>query len=287
MTTKQKPVAWMLVVAWFMMGYYLPGLNRFLDTFGFEWQWYWWDLTAFYYGYFYLFIAIILSSQLAKIRWSSFFEHKLNAASFKNGIWLTLFCFIFSIGAAYLLFYPLSFVIPEFVDSWYIQTSDIIYHDGVSFPIVANILSLIALVVLPSVLEEFAFRGVMLRVWSQKWGFWKAATLSSFIFGILHADPIGAFAFGIAMSYLYIRYQNLLLPILCHALNNFVVWLLEVLNISIYGVGDEYQLSDFQAEWYIGLICMVISAAWAQRYWPNRNNRLYVKQLSYPESQNA
>ncbi|WP_251358620.1 CPBP family intramembrane glutamic endopeptidase [Kangiella sp. TOML190] len=277
-----KSVAWLPVVAWFMLGFYLPGIEQFLLKVGAEWSWYWWDLSYFYYGYFILFIAILIASERGPIAWTSLFQGKMTSKNLKFGIILTIFCFVFSIGTAYLLFYPLSFAAPAFVSYWYLSPSEIIYYDGDTYPLIANLLSLIALVVLPSILEEFAFRGVMLKCWSKKWGFWKATLVSSSIFAILHPDPIGAFGFGVAMCYLYARFNTLLIPIICHALNNFFVWVWELVDTGIYGPEDIYTLLDFQNSWFLGLIALVISIAWAKRYWSSESVRQHLKSMRYP-----
>jgi len=120
--------------------------------------------------------------------------------------------------------------------------------------------------VIVPVTEEVSFRGLLLRRWAQKWNMTKAVLLSSLIFGLLHADPIGAFAFGIGMCVLYLKTQSLYVPIVCHALNNLIAWLVE----AGYFLWDEpnyqYTLADLRSEWYIGLICSFIVALWAISY---------------------
>jgi len=74
--------------------------------------------------------------------------------------------------------------------------------------------------VLAPVAEEFMFRGLLLKRLIQKTSVWSGILLSSFIFGILHADIIGALLFGVIASLLYLQTGNLLLPILMHMLNN-------------------------------------------------------------------
>lgn len=276
-----KSMGWLIVLAWFMFGIYLPGIDGFLHMFGYSLPFYWWDLLYFSYGYFLFFVAIIFASSYGHISWQKFFEAKMNTSSFIPSIKLTLFFFIFSIGAAYLLFYPLSFAFPDFVDYWYINDSDIIYYQDDHFPIMANLVSFSLLVIVPPILEELAFRGVLLQSWSAKWGFWKAAFMSSFIFGIVHSDPIGAIAFGLGMCYLYARFKNLLIPIICHALNNFAVWLLVLYDNITLDSEIPYTLAQFQSEWYIGLICLIISLAWASKYY-NASYISHLKDLKYP-----
>ena len=107
---------------------------------------------------------------------------------------------------------------------------------------------------------------MLLHRWTLKWGMLKAILLSSFLFGIVHPDPIGAIAFGIAMSILYLQTQSLMIPILCHAANNLFVWLIEVGYRIVEGSEYQYTLKEFQDEWHIGVICGVLAVIWAIRY---------------------
>ena len=94
----------------------------------------------------------------------------------------------------------------------------------------------------------------------------RAILASSILFGIGHPDIIGAAAFGIAMSILYLRTRTLMVPIVCHGLYNLLVWLIEAGYCIWLGPDYEYSLEDFQDEWGIGLACAVIVIIWTQVY---------------------
>jgi len=68
--------------------------------------------------------------------------------------------------------------------------------------------------------EELLFRGILLHRWSVKWGLRRAILFSSLAFAVLHAAPVGMFVFGCVMAVLYIRSRTLIVPIICHMLNN-------------------------------------------------------------------
>ena len=84
------------------------------------------------------------------------------------------------------------------------------------------ILATIGLVVLPPLVEEVVFRGVLLERFSVKWRVGVAVILSAVLFGILHADPVGAGMFGIITGLLYLRTGSLWPGIIIHAVNNLV-----------------------------------------------------------------
>ena len=114
--------------------------------------------------------------------------------------------------------------------------------------------------------EEIVFRGMLLHRWNQKWGMTKAIIFSSFFFGIIHPDPLGAFVFGVAMSILYLRTQSLMIPILCHAANNLLVWFIEAGYRMVEGHTYQYTLEIFQDEWYIGVSCWILVILWSAIY---------------------
>ena len=134
------------------------------------------------------------------------------------------------------------------------------------FPFWANVLSFASVVVIAPVVEEFVFRGLLLHRWREKWNLKTAAIMSSVIFGVLHADLIGAVAFGLAMCYLYVKSQSLWIPIVCHMLNNLIAWLMELAYIKFDEDYPRYEIADFHADWYIGVSAIVIVMLWTWYY---------------------
>ena len=251
-----------LVVVWLVPLFYLPGADSILAAIGEDWQWHWRDLFYGYYSHLLSAATLLVLAAYGRLHWPSLFGTRVVAADLVPGLKLTLYLFLFSIAAAYLLFLPLSYVIPRFVDWWYISSAEVIYFDGYGYPLLANLLALISFVVLAPVIEEIMFRGILLHRWTQKWGLTKAVLVSSVLFGVAHTDPIGAVAFGIGMCVLYLRTQSLLVPIICHAANNLVVWFIEIGYRLFEGPDYEYTLEVFRDEWYIGLICGLSAIVW-------------------------
>ncbi len=217
-------------------------------------------------------IAVLILAAYGKLSWASLFGRKKVLGEIVPGLKLTLFIFLFSIATAYLLFFPLSYVAPKFVEWWYIYAVEVIYSDDNTYPIAANVLGFISLVFIAPIIEEIAFRGMLLHRWAQKWGLIKAIIMSSLLFGIVHPDPIGAIAFGIGMCILYLRTQSLLVPIICHAANNLGVWLIEAGYSFFEGPSYAYTLEVFQKEWYIGLVCGILAIVWGFYYFRKPTN---------------
>ena len=80
--------------------------------------------------------------------------------------------------------------------------------------------TIFAVAILAPVVEEFMFRGVLLKRMIGKTSMWGGILIFSLLFGVLHLDIIGAFLFGVVASLLYLRTNNLLVPILLHIINN-------------------------------------------------------------------
>lgn len=84
------------------------------------------------------------------------------------------------------------------------------------------LLVLLGLVILPPLVEETVFRGVLIERFAVKWSLSVGIVVSAILFGILHADPVGAGVFGVITALLYLRTGSLWPGILIHGVNNLV-----------------------------------------------------------------
>ncbi|MBO1910394.1 CPBP family intramembrane metalloprotease, partial [Microvirga sp. 3-52] len=125
----------------------------------------------------------------------------------------------FSLSAFWLYLYLLSPVLPFLVDFLLEETP--MPESGLFLAF-----EIIMITILAPIVEEFFFRGVILQRLIKKSSVWGGILISSILFGILHADIIGAFIFGVITALLVIRTGNLLIPILLHMLNNTLAVLL-------------------------------------------------------------
>lgn len=254
-----------IIAIWLLPFLHLPGLNFIYTHIDPSKDWYWFDI-AYYFYYHSIFTALLLILVVSKkVKWRLMFRQP-DLTDYIPAIKLTAFIFVFSIAAAYALFYPLSFLLPEFVNYWFIELPPVIYSSKQQFPILPNSLSFISLVFLAPIIEEFAFRGILLHRWSQKWGTNKAILVSSILFGIVHPDPIGATAFGVAMCVIYLKTQTLVLPIICHAINNLVCWLIEAGYVAWLGPNYAYSIESFRAEWLVGVVAALVVGVWTYAY---------------------
>ncbi len=256
-----------MVAAWLLILFYLPGADLIVAKVPSNAPWYWWDVAYVLYGQTLFSIAVVLTVIFPRrVPLSAVVGRKPTLQEVRSGLIFSLFLFFVAWAAAYMVFFPLSYLAPDFVTYWLIDLPPLIYFDFGSYPVLPNLLNLISLCVIAPVVEEFAFRGILLHRWAHKFGLRSAVLWSSLIFGIVHPDFLGAFAFGVGMCALYLRTQSLLLPIICHGVYNFAVWLLEVGYIVKDGPEYIYTLEQFQSDWSLGLIAGLIVITWVWFY---------------------
>ena len=183
----------------------------------------------------------------------------------------------FSVGTIWLLFYPLSFIAPSYVNGFLNETDFYTMADTTS-PLVYNFLVVLITVLVAPVVEEFLFRGVILQRLAVKWGITAGMLISSFIFGVLHGDIIGAFVFGIFMSLLYINTRTLLVPIACHILNNGLAFGVSFIVILLGESENATTVAQFQSDMLLGFIPLLVTAPiviyFVYKNWPKKGTKL-------------
>jgi len=171
-----------------------------------------------------------------------------------------------SIGGIWLIFLPLSYLFPNFVDFWLIEDSFMIIWPTGSIVGIANFVNFGIIIIIVPIVEEFIFRGLLLSRWFVKWGVPRAVIVSSIIFGLMHVDVVGGIVFGYVMAILYIKTKSLIIPMAVHSANNLIYWLLALWVTLSQNSITEYTLFDFQSNWWIGTIGLIIGLPWVIRF---------------------
>ena len=111
--------------------------------------------------------------------------------------------------------------------------------DSVDMSAGAFLLSAITSIIFAPVLEELVFRGVLFNRLKVRIGIIPAMLISSFLFGIGHdfGGITSAFLFGLCMCILYLKTDNILVPMSVHFINNVVATILELTSID-YIIGQ-------------------------------------------------
>ena len=182
-------------------------------------------------------------------------------------IGLAIAFLVFSLGTALLSFHGFSLVAPElhksFMESMLEQESQVSV-----VPIVNQCWQTINYIAVAPITEEFIFRGVLLHRLATKWNLAIAIWVSSIIFGLLHPNPIGISAVGVAWALLYIRTRTLIVPIIAHSINNTIVVVGEFLSTLAEENGNVADSAESIAdnEWTTGLLFVVVSLPFVVRF---------------------
>jgi membrane protease YdiL (CAAX protease family) len=122
------------------------------------------------------------------------------------------------------------------------ELTRIIVHAGSPMELIAVIF---VIAVVPSVVEELLFRGLIQKVFERLMSPVVAAILSGTIFGLFHINPfevVPLIGIGVFLGMLRYRSQSLWLPITIHFINNFIAVL-----ATYYGLNDENLLVKQQS----------------------------------------
>jgi hypothetical protein len=184
---------------------------------------------------------------------------------------------LFSLGSGQLFYYVLSLFNPSLVEA--LLNEKTFYSGSETFsPVLYNILIVFTFLVVAPVTEEFLFRGILLHRWTTKWGITPALIISSILFGLLHANIVGLFVFGLMMALLYIKTRALIVPIICHSLNNLAAIALELASRSSSTTETVDTLTQLQRYWWVGIIYVALAAPWLfmfiYRSWPKQSSAM-------------
>ncbi len=164
----------------------------------------------------------------------------------------------------------MSWIAPPIGDGIVNSTQEGILPDKAWF---AQFIKIFVVVIAAPIVEEIAFRGILLQRWERKWGVNMALIASSIAFGCLHFNPLGMTMFGLVMGLLYIRTRTLAVPVACHVLNNVFALLLEMFSST--GATSEEASQMLGGSFWLGLLMMAISTPmlwmFIQRSWPRHN----------------
>lgn len=99
-----------------------------------------------------------------------------------------------------------------------------------------KLLSIFIVALLPAVVEEMVFRGVIQHNFNKKYNIVFSILVSSLLFGIAHMNLfqfIFTFILGIFLGYVYYDSKNIIVPILFHFTNNLLAVIINMMGIKI------------------------------------------------------
>jgi membrane protease YdiL (CAAX protease family) len=119
----------------------------------------------------------------------------------------------------------------------------------------------VAVVIVAPVTEEIFFRGLLLRGFLKRYSPAKAIVVSTLLFSLAHLSPAqlaATIGLGLYLGWLYHRTRNLWLPILAHAANNGLAYILAALEVSKEPARVEE--ADTLGPWWIGVLAVAAVA---------------------------
>lgn len=193
---------------------------------------------------------------------------------FKEIILVILFHFLITIGFIFLVILILSYINPNLINT-------VLYDDNMIAPqsLKSKIYYGVTAVILAPIVEELAFRGIILNRFRAKWGISRAVILSSILFGVLHMKLaiIGAVTLGICLALIYIKTENILLSITVHFLNN-----LFAVSFMFLPSGPSRSIEGFTLRearimgWALGVPLCIASIVFLAKYfrknWPRKGS---------------
>nr|WP_242032959.1 CPBP family intramembrane glutamic endopeptidase [Oscillatoria sp. FACHB-1406] len=185
--------------------------------------------------------------------------------------------FLFSLGIGQLtLLVVLQFFQKNFDPIWLANPLILVVRSSSS--LIYQVLLIAIVVILEPALEEVCFRGLILQRLATKWN-WKVAILiSSLMFGILHANIIGFFVFGIVLSVIYLQTRVLWIPWLLHlSYNAIALWAGQLSSSSLFPMAGQ-NLEQLISSWRNGIICISFVTPWLLLYilknWPSKDRKI-------------
>ncbi len=153
------------------------------------------------------------------------FENVLESDNFREILYVFAINLIFAFLFTYLI--SLLDMLLGFGDPTWVSIWDI---DSVTVDSSILLFDAITAIFFAPVIEELVFRGVLFNRLKIRIGIIPAMIISSFLFGIGHdfGGITSAFLFGICMCILYLKTDNILVPMAVHFINNVVATILEL-----------------------------------------------------------
>lgn len=160
-------------------------------------------------------------------------KHILGGFFLKKRLWLSVFIVILAVrvlsgGVIQITLFFASLISQDFAKNAVETANESFIYNGENFFLQISywLLFFITIVVIAPITEEFIFRGAILHRWATKWGIVTGILMSSFLFGIFHVNIffISISISGFVYALLYIKTGSLLVPIIAHALHNFLVF---------------------------------------------------------------
>lgn len=172
----------------------------------------------------------------------------------------------FSRGAFCIFYYPLSFIVPSFVEQILIDNQKMsIMSEGSTtfFPIAYYLIVAINLCVIDPILSAVIFMAIMLHRWGAKWGNIPAIIAVCMLLVVFDYPNFISLILGILLSaILYAKTRSLVVVIIFIALTDISSKIWDVLGTVLGANQTGSTLDIFRSQVQLGVLFFVVSAPW-------------------------
>jgi len=160
---------------------------------------------------------------------------------------------VFSGGILRVFYYPLSFIFPSWIEE--ILSDDFLANASKSYsPAFFYFMLFFNNWIFWSIVEVFIFQGIILHRWAAKWGVKPAVILVSLVYSLLYSSNfLGGFSLGLMQTMFYIRFKNLIVPLVTRIINNVISFLLFFITLS-----GANKLEQVRSQLGIGVACLAL-----------------------------
>lgn len=209
---------------------------------------------------FYLLMAALICYAFAKKKVS--LAAIFNPLNHYTHLLLVIPLILFSIGSYWVILLICHSIEPS-IAVWYfnyLESTDFLATTSETYLYQYLILFFLVSVLVP-IIEEIIFRGAFIERLATKYSYKTALISSAIIFGVLHADVLGAAMVGLVLGAIYLKTKSLTIPVLLHVLNNGLIVVFMFLDdqfLHLPGWGETVQ--DYVDYAFIGILLFLIGA---------------------------
>ncbi len=188
-----------------------------------------------------------------KIKLGFLFNRKIAPLTSVQLSALIILILVMSTGLDVLTLRLLTIWTPEYVED--ALTEQIMVPEG---GMVINGLTILLAVFIGPLMEELVFRGLLLQRFISKFGTANAILGSSLLFGMLHFESfIAATIFGIFMCLLFLKTNNLWIPLIVHWTNNALA---VILDYWLHHAGSPSVEELYRHSWFAWTLLITLPA---------------------------
>ena len=169
------------------------------------------------------------------------FKKKVNR---REVIEVTFVKICLAIGGSKLIISTIYFIDPSVINNFIRESTTLINS-------LRNYLINVVLLLVAPIMEEIIFRNIIFNRIIEKFNMWTGIVVSSIVFASFYAGSgiTGAIALGVINCILYIKYNNILIPMFVSIINNIIllIWSIPIINNNIGNmiIGHNYIINIF------------------------------------------